>query len=151
MLYHILFLLAFQDDHPQVMRLYHAEKLLVNSDPQIQIIKFNDIHEFVAKVYNDPWVKQRYKNPKMPHIERSKHGNIGYCSGNTLGFPPIATNIVVLHEIAHHLTPKEHHGPRFARVLVDLVWKFMGQESADRLRNLYTKENVSWNQRPNGK
>ena len=53
-------------------------------------------------------------------------------------------------QFAHQLTPKDMHGPKFARVLVDLVWKFMGQDSADRLRKIYLKQHVNWLQKPNG-
>ena len=143
-------LIAVQTEHPQKERLYHAEKLLVDEDPKVKVIPFAEIPQYVDKIYSDPWFKERYKNPKNPIIEKGKFGNNGYSTGNRIGFPPVGTNINILHEIAHQLTPKGMHGPKFARVLVDLVWKFMGQDSADRLRKFYLKQDVNWLQKPNG-
>lgn len=37
--------------------------------------------------------------------------------------------IVVLHELAHHLTPGQNHGPHFVGAFLDLIKQFMGQET----------------------
>lgn len=44
--------------------------------------------------------------------------------------------IVVLHEIAHHLTHGHRHGPKFLAAFVDIVDRFMGPEAALILRVL---------------
>lgn len=42
--------------------------------------------------------------------------------------------IVILHEIAHHLSQGENHGPRFAGAFLDLVEQYIGFEAAFILR-----------------
>jgi putative metallohydrolase (TIGR04338 family) len=48
--------------------------------------------------------------------------------------------LVVLHEIAHHLTPMRHHDGTFVAAFLDLVETFMGPEAAFVLRVLGHQE-----------
>jgi putative metallohydrolase (TIGR04338 family) len=51
--------------------------------------------------------------------------------------------LVVLHEVAHHLTPVEPaHGPEFAATLATLAETVMGPEAGHVLRVLYDKHGV---------
>jgi putative metallohydrolase (TIGR04338 family) len=42
--------------------------------------------------------------------------------------------LVVLHELAHHLTPNPEHGPAFIGMLVDLIEELVGAEAGFLLR-----------------
>lgn len=42
--------------------------------------------------------------------------------------------LVVLHELAHHLTPEAEHGPAFVAMLLDLVEELVGAEAGFLLR-----------------
>ena len=142
------FLFLMQD--AQKERLYKAEVVLTKS-PKIEVIEFKDVQAYVSKVYKDAWFKNRYPKARIPKIEKGKYGNNGYSTGNTIGFPEKTTNSNILHEIAHQLSPNDAgHGPKFARIYVDLVWKYMGQESAELLRKSFEEHNVNWLKRPNG-
>lgn len=143
----LLFLIAFQD--PQQAMIYDAERHIINA-PDIVVLEFAQIRGYTARVYSDPWFRQRYPKARMPQVVRGVLGQNAYSVGNTIAFPERACNFHVLHEIAHQLTPNNGHGPRFARVLVDLVEHFMGERDAIILRKLYMERNINWLQRPNG-
>lgn len=146
-LHSLLLLIAFQD--PQQARIYDAERHIINA-PGIEILEFAKIHGYTTKVYSDPWFRQRYPQARKPKVVRGVLGQNAYSVGNTIAFPERACNFHVLHEIAHQLTPNNGHGPKFARVLVDLVQHFMGERDASILRKLYMERNINWLQRPSG-
>lgn len=146
----LLVSLLIGQTHPQSNQLYKSENALLYS-PGIKIFEFAQIPDYVAGVYSDSWFKQRFPNAKMPRVIRGKFPDKAYSTGNTIGFPPQACNCHVLHEIAHQLTPNADHGPRFARVFVDLVENYMGVQSANALRKEYLDNGVIWLRRPNGK
>lgn len=51
--------------------------------------------------------------------------------------------LVVLHEVAHHLSPVDPaHGPQFAATFVELAGTVMGPEAGHVLRVLYDKHGV---------
>lgn len=52
--------------------------------------------------------------------------------------------IVVLHELAHHLTRDEHtgHGPKFAGKLLELIEEYVGLEAHFMLRVFYIQNGV---------
>ncbi len=51
--------------------------------------------------------------------------------------------LVVLHEIAHHLAIGKQHNPKFVSAFADLVERFMGPEAALMLRVLTHESGVS--------
>jgi putative metallohydrolase (TIGR04338 family) len=75
------------------------------------------------------------------HYERSE-------DGATIAVPDRRTNwalreLVVLHEIAHHLSDAEPpHGPEFTATFCELAEAVMGPEVAHILRIIYAKEGV---------
>lgn len=144
----LLLLIAFQD--PQQARIYDAERHIINA-PGIEVLEFAQIHGYTTRVYSDPWFRQRYPYARQPKVAHGKLGQNAYSTGNIIAFPERACNFHVLHEIAHQLTPNQGHGPKFARVLVDLVEHFMEEEAAKMLRRLYLDRNINWLQTPNGK
>lgn len=56
------------------------------------------------------------------------------------------TELVLLHEIAHCLTPAGFaaHGPEYAGVLVALARRGMGPATAQALEDAFTQERVRW-------
>ncbi len=51
--------------------------------------------------------------------------------------------LVVLHELAHHLAPDAGHGPEFAGCLLELVEELVGVEAAFLLRSSFLDAGVS--------
>jgi putative metallohydrolase (TIGR04338 family) len=51
---------------------------------------------------------------------------------------------VILHELAHHATPRycAAHGPEYARTFLDLVRHFMGREVAQQLEEAFESHRV---------
>lgn len=146
----LLLSLIIAQTHPQTDRLYKAENALIYS-PGVKVYEFAQIPKFVAGVYSDPWFRQRFPNAKKPRVIHGQFADKAYSTGNIIAFPPQACNCHILHEICHQLVPNADHGPRFARIFVDFVEHYMGDESADILRRQYLDLNVNWLQRPSGK
>lgn len=55
--------------------------------------------------------------------------------------------MVVLHELAHHITPGDAHGARFAGAMVSLVGEAIGPEAAMLLRSAYLDTGVVFSER----
>ena len=56
------------------------------------------------------------------------------------------TELVLLHEVAHCLTPRTcaPHGPEYAGVLLALARRGMGPGSAQRLEDAFARQRVRW-------
>lgn len=55
--------------------------------------------------------------------------------------------LIVLHELAHCLTPNDAHGRRWARVFLELVRYRMGEETYRLLRDAFRKHRVKYHPR----
>jgi putative metallohydrolase (TIGR04338 family) len=56
------------------------------------------------------------------------------------------TELVILHEVAHCLTPRAcaAHGPEYAGVLLALARRAMGPATAQRLEDAFARQRVRW-------
>lgn len=83
--------------------------------------------------------------------ERAGHTSAHYERGpRVIAIPPHAQGeawamreMIVLHELAHHLCPASGHGPVFAELFLDLVDGIIGPEVGFALRVTYHDHNVS--------
>jgi putative metallohydrolase (TIGR04338 family) len=120
--------------------------------PEARFASVESVRRYVDDVLGHPAVVQRWP-AAGPLTVRSRRGCTAahYERGNggaTIAVPDRHTTwalreLVVLHEIAHHLCHSEPpHGPAFTSTLCDLAESVMGAEVAHVLRVVYMKEGV---------
>ena len=95
------------------------------------VCRLRQIQEAWPNALAVPTVRERRGQTKA-HYE---------ASTATIAIPPrdgdrawALRELVVLHELAHHLDPGNGHGPTFATTFLDLVGEVMGPEAAFLLR-----------------
>lgn len=120
--------------------------------PEARFASVESVRRYVESVLGHGAVEQRWPDAE-PLAVRSRRGCTAahYERGDgvaTIAVPDRHTTwalreLVVLHEIAHHLSPCEPaHGPEFTSTLCDLAAAVMGPEVAHVLRVVYAKEGV---------
>lgn len=129
----------------QRQRLYTAENVAFpGGGPAKGLRTIPECQAFVDKVLGSAWAQRRYGRRAIYVDHKAKGGH--YSPGDrTMSLGMWArTQRVILHEIAHELTPREcaWHGQEFAATHLALVRQFIGQEDADRLRAAYVKHRV---------
>lgn len=75
------------------------------------------------------------------------HYEWSFASGGVIAVPVVGSRwamreIVVLHELAHHLAPGAKHGPGFVTVMNDLLGRVMGPEVSLAYRMLCDHQEV---------
>ena len=120
--------------------------------------KFGDVdsvRRYLAAVLALNWVRARWPNASRPLTVRPRRGAAGaHYEGETatIAVPPFEVagrwglrELVVLHELAHHLesgTPPPH-GPAFVTTMLALVEELVGPEAEFLLRTAYLENGVS--------
>ena len=124
--------------------------------------KFGDIdsvQRYVDAVLALGWLRRRYaERARMPVRVRARAGatKAEYdLVTRTIAVPPhqvggrwAMRELVVLHELAHHLTPSTDHGPAFVTALLDLVEQIVGPEAGFLLRSALLDAGVLITQTP---
>lgn len=113
----------------------------------------NSIQAYVDAVLQLNWIKETYPRASLPVTVRERRGQeLAHYERltATVAIPPYERGqawamreIVVLHELAHHLATESGHGPNFTEVFVNLVKELMGAEVGFILHSLYMEEGVS--------
>lgn len=136
-------------EHPTVA--FHGSTLTLSPDR-----KFGDltgVQRYVDRVLGLNWVRSSFpyatkpitvrerKGQEKAHYEPLRHviavpPNIGHRSSWAM------REIVVLHEVAHHLAPYTSHGPQFAAAFLELVDGLMTPEAAFLLRTAFLANGV---------
>jgi putative metallohydrolase (TIGR04338 family) len=121
--------------------------------PEARFGSLDAVARYVDQVLALPAVAQRWPAAGALAV-RSRRGATAAHYENTDGTAVIAVpdrrpagwamrELVVLHEIAHHLQPTEPaHGPGFVSTFCDLADLVMGPEVGHVLRVVYAKEGV---------
>ncbi|AQA03526.1 hypothetical protein BVC93_15150 [Mycobacterium sp. MS1601] len=111
--------------------------------PEARFSSVDDVQRYVDRVLGLPsrlTVRAR-RGATAAHYE-NRNGT------GVIAVPEVSTRwalreLVVLHEIAHHLCPCDPpHGPEFATAMADLAATVMGPEAGYVLRVLYDKQGV---------
>lgn len=102
------------------------------------------VQDYVDAVTATAWFRRRwgYHRIDVTHAHGgSSHGGFGHIE---MGVEHRRSEAVILHEIAHNLSPFTYafHGPEFAGVLVTLVKHVMGAEHAKALRESFKAKRV---------
>lgn len=117
--------------------------------------KFADlssVQRYVNSVLGLNWVRERYVRANKPVRvrERKGHTKAHYESWDHIIALPLheqnkawaLREVVVLHELAHHLCGASGHGPQFCGILVTLMREIIGPEAGFILQCLYHDEGV---------
>ena len=144
----------------QKSRHYAAERFLYDAGRTViktgsknfPEIKFNltkqssihDCQSYLDIVCDQFWFRQRFGERKI-YIEAGR--NVGKAYGSrriTLG-TWARNEAVILHELAHCLTPNTKHGAEFSGVFLFLVKNAFGADIAKQLRESYKTHRVKYN------
>ncbi|HEY9315151.1 TIGR04338 family metallohydrolase [Williamsia sp.] len=114
--------------------------------PEARFGSVDSVRHYVDRVVAMAPVIDRFERARTPVSVRTRRGqhqaHYEYDPAGGAGViaVPVATQgrwamreLVVLHELAHHLSPgssTDKHGPRFAATLIDLVGLVLGPEAA---------------------
>jgi putative metallohydrolase (TIGR04338 family) len=101
------------------------------------------VQRYVDTVLALPWVRAQYRSAQGKVTVRERRGNkFAHYEHNAIAIPPYRIGgrwamreLVVLHEIAHHLVPNSaDHGSAFRNAFTDLVEHCIGLEAGLLLR-----------------
>lgn len=157
-------------DDKQRVRLYRAEREVFTEaiDKGDLDGSFEQAEVFANKVAQSSWVKKNVGSwtyeQKRFRIDHSYQGRIRshagalYTQHRGRWYPTLFIaryhryhKWVLLHEMAHWFAgPGNWHGPRFARIYLGLVRRFLGPEQARALRAAYSKHRVKYRQSSRG-
>lgn len=117
--------------------------------------KFGDlvsVQRYVDKVLALNWVRAAYDRASVPVRVRVRKGNsYAHHQGDEIAVPIekgasrqswAMRELVVLHELAHHLAIGHGHDARFVEVFADLVTNLIGEEAGFLLRSCCYDEGV---------
>lgn len=114
--------------------------------PERKFAALASVQTYVDSVLALSWVRSRWPRAELPVVVRARAGNgrahyerIGSVVAVPLhrrGDAWALRELVVLHEIAHHLAAgnEPDHGPEFVGRMVELVGEIVGQEAGFLLR-----------------
>jgi putative metallohydrolase (TIGR04338 family) len=120
--------------------------------PEARFASVESVRRYVDDVLGHPTVRARWPAAE-PLMVRGRRGNTAAHYEHDGAVATIAVpdrhatwalrELVVLHEIAHHLCRAEPaHGPEFTAAFCDLTEAVMGPEVGHVLRVVYAKEGV---------
>lgn len=108
----------------------------VTLPPEAKFASVESIQSYVERVLALPAIRATYPAlslsvPKVRHRQGTKKAH--YCAGE-IAIPTdragkwAMRELVVLHELAHHLAFRDQHGPRFVSTLLHLLGTVLGPE-----------------------
>lgn len=109
------------------------------------------IQRYVDKVLALNWVRAMYPMAaqSLKVQKKPKGANVATCGGGVMNVPINSHNrwalreIVILHELAHHLTPGSNHGSAFRDCFAWLVEEIIAPEVGWLLRTLFWDNQLS--------
>lgn len=130
--------------HPtQQEALYAAEREALGSRG-VRFPNFAAVQAYVAGITDSEWWAERC--PVQACVEvHSSAGDSNWAGWSNHEEHAVWVNLeqrVVLHELAHLLTPRQGHGPGFARVYLELVREHMGFHAYGALRAAFSAHGV---------
>ena len=115
----------------QRSRVYAWERSLNGASMHVGSLSLENVAAMVAKVWRAERGRYGLSNAPSPGVECGRGARRAFVrSSHSLVFPRWARNEwVVLHELAHRLTPHDAgHGPRFVACLIGLASRHMGRD-----------------------
>lgn len=124
----------------------------VTLPPEARFASVESVQRYVDDVLRLPSVRERWPDAEALTVRARRGATAAHYEHDehraTIAVPERQTTwalreLVVLHEIAHHLCRTEPpHGPEFVAAFCELAGTVMGPEVAHVLRVIYAKEGV---------
>jgi hypothetical protein len=130
---------------------YRAERVAFpgafSSYPGLSI---EECQTIVNKIWQSQWRRREYPTAWAPPTVRHKRGTWARGGPYYISLPSQARSMpVLLHELAHSLTPGQRHNREWARAFVALVERWIGVEDARRLKAAFKHQRVKYSRRKN--
>jgi len=116
--------------------------------------KFGDldgVRRYVLWLFSTPWMSENYPDAKAPGVMLRRGDKMAHYQWGTIYVPAVQRGgrwamreIVVLHEVAHHLTRgvDQSHGTEFTQAFLALVTEYLGEEAGFILKHFYISNEV---------
>lgn len=118
--------------------------------PEAKFGSVESVQAYVKRVVEMPSVREALGDRGIPKVRKRQGSKSAHyeSSTNTIAVHDGRDNwamreLVILHELAHHFTVGDHHGPRFAQAFLVLLENVMGPQTALALRILFGDHEVS--------
>lgn len=162
----------------QRQKVYDSEYAFRDAGHSRKFKDITDAQKYIDRIERSSWFAKTFPTVKR-HVKvtykggsRWANGGYGKISLPRAGWYWAGNDVVVLHELAHNLTPgvmelgmctgmgdkkcgwhtepgthmvtgrPAAHGPEFTRIFLDLVRRFMGKDAYEALRGEYRKRRV---------
>ena len=118
------------DDRERQIRVYESEEAALGRAGR-EFRHLGEVRAYVAELLDSDWWAERWPEIDAIPVGRSRSGRIsGYAVDGTREIRLASLREpVLLHEIAHVVTPGAGHGPAFANALLALVRERLGFHS----------------------
>jgi putative metallohydrolase (TIGR04338 family) len=112
------------------IRIYESEDAALGEAGRV-FRHLGEVRVYVAELLDGDWWAERWPHIDAIPVERSRSGRMsGYAVDGTAEIRLASLREpVVLHEIAHVVTPGDGHGPAFVEALLALVRQRLGFHS----------------------
>lgn len=132
----------------QRSKVYKAESVLDKPSKKFETIK--EVEKYLKRIFDSVWFKKNFPHKKQFKVgdgrrRRSASGGHWGNSGVRMSLPKWSRyESLVLHELAHGLTPLQYawHGPEFCCVYLRLVEQYMGKEAHQLLQFSFRDNDV---------
>lgn len=118
---------TFMDDRERQIRVYESEESALGEAGRV-FRHLGEVRAYVAELVDSDWWADRWPEVDAIPIGRSRSGRMSGYAVEGVGEIRLASlrEPVVLHEIAHVVTPGAGHGPVFVDALLALVRERLG-------------------------
>ena len=128
----------------QRSKVYKADNVLKQYSEPLPSVA--DVEQYVRKVWDRKVLQKAFPNAlgrlwALPYVKDGRRNRTAKGCSLYIVIPRWARNsAVVLHELAHVITSREHqgvaaHGPEYCRVFLRLVQSMMGSEAHDKFKD----------------
>jgi putative metallohydrolase (TIGR04338 family) len=124
--------------------------------PEARFASIESIQTYVDRVRALPFIEATYPRAGIPVSVRARQGDAKAHYENARAVIAIPDNlgswamreVIVLHELAHHLAWGDGHGSRFAAAFLDLLGTVLGPEVELAQRIIFDQHEVSYRPQP---
>ncbi len=117
--------------------------------PEARFGSVESVRRYVTDVLDMPAVRERWPGAAPLEVRSRRGETAAHYESGTIAVPDrhgtwALRELVVLHEMAHHLTAAgAPHGVEFVATMTELAGSVMGPEARHVLRVIYSKEGVA--------